>query len=147
MRIKKKSNPKPYSHLNNNFTKVPNTMFKRIPNGNYYKVYVYLCYRYNAKCNYAFPSIRTISADTCLNPSTVQRAIKWLEENKYIIRYRKKETTSEWSNNCYYIRYCEEDEDEVQNKVIDTFEEMLGSEMEEEVEIEEVEEEIDIEEE
>lgn len=144
MKIKKKYKLKYYKNLKGNFTQVANTMFKHIPNGSYYKVYVYLCYRYNPEYEYAFPSIRTISKDTCLNVSTVQRAIKWLKEKKFIHIYTQKETSNGWVNNCYYIRYVEEDREQTQDEVVNTFEQISNYEFEDEIEIEEI---IDVEDE
>lgn len=92
-----------YRGLDGNFTQIANTMFKYIPNGNDFKVYCYLCYRFNRDLDYAFPSLRTISKETCLNVKTVQKSIKWLEGQGLIKRYKK-----EGKNNNYSIQYIEE---------------------------------------
>ena len=45
-----------YKALDGNFTQIANTMFKYIPNGNNFKIYCYLCYRFNRDFDYSFPS-------------------------------------------------------------------------------------------
>lgn len=112
-----------YRGLDGNFTQIANTMFKYIPNGNDFKVYCYLCYRFNRDLDYAFPSLRTISKETCLNVKTVQKSIKWLEEQGLIKRYKKE--GSEWMNNCYFIKYIVEELEEVDldtDEIIEEFE-------------------------
>lgn len=112
-----------YRGLDGNFTQIANTMFKYIPNGNDFKVYCYLCYRFNRDLDYAFPSLRTISKETCLNIKTVQKSIKWLEEQGLIKRYKKE--GSEWMNNCYFIKYIVEELEEVDldtDEIIEEFE-------------------------
>ena len=112
-----------YRGLDGNFTQIANTMFKYIPNGNDFKVYCYLCYRFNRDLDYAFPSLRTISKETCLNVKTVQKSIKWLEEQGLIKRYKKE--GSEWMNNCYFIKYTVEELEEVDldtDEIIEEFE-------------------------
>lgn len=139
--VKKKIKLKPLYVLEGNWTKICNTMFKYIPNGNDFKIYCYLCYRYNEKYQYAFPSLSTIAEDTCLSISTVKRSLKWLEDKKYILRYKQKENNSEWKNNCYYVRYVEEDIQGVQKEIINNFENMMGEEFESTIIAEEVKEE------
>lgn len=112
-----------YRGLDGNFTQIANTMFKYIPNGNDFKVYCYLCYRFNRDLDYAFPSLRTISKETCLNVKTVQKSIKWLEGQGLIKRYKKE--GSEWMNNCYFIKYIVEELEEVDlytDEIIEEFE-------------------------
>ena len=112
-------------------------MFKYIPNGNDFKVYCYLCYRYNNEYQYAFPSLETIAKDTCISKNTVQKSIKWLESQKFIVRYKHKE--SEWMNNCYYVRYVEitkETEMEAQKEIIKNLEDILGDDFQSEVDFE-----------
>ena len=94
-------------------------MFRYIPNGNDFKVYCYLCYRFNRDMDYAFPSLKTISKDTCLSLRTVQKSIKWLEEQRFIKKYKKE--GCEWLNNCYFIKYIVEElveVDEIDEEVI-----------------------------
>lgn len=112
-----------YRGLDGNFTQIANTMFKYIPNGNDFKVYCYLCYRFNRDLDYAFPSLRTISKETCLNVKTVQKSIKWLEGQGLIKRYKKE--GNEWMNNCYFIKYIVEELEEVDldtDEIIEEFE-------------------------
>lgn len=135
-KITGKGKLKPLYALEGNWTKICNTMFKYIPNGNDFKIYCYLCYRYNEKYQYAFPSLKTISNDTCISLTTVKKSVKWLEEKKFIIRYKRQ--GDEWMNNCYYVRYVEEDVDEMQKDIIDTFEGLMGEDFESEISIEEI---------
>ena len=136
-RIKKNYKLKPLYALDGNWTKICNSMFKYIPNGNDFKVYCYLCYRYNNEYQYAFPSLETIANDTCISKNTVQKSIKWLESQKFIVRYKHKE--SDWMNNCYYVRYVEvtkETEIETQKEIIKTLEDILGDDFQSEVDFE-----------
>lgn len=129
--IKGKYKLKPLYVLDSNFTQIANTMFRYIPNGNDFKVYCYLCFRYNRKYQYAFPSLSTIASETCLSLSTVQRSIKWLEQKRFIVRYKK--AGEEWCNNCYYVRYVVEDIDDIQNQAIEKFEQLMGDGFEGEI--------------
>lgn len=137
-KVKSKYKLKPLYSLDSNWTKICNAMFKHIPNGNDFKIYCYLCFRYNKEYQYAFPSLNTISNDTCLSLSTVKRSIKWLEEKKFIVRYKRKDQNSEWMNNCYYIRYVEENIENIQKDIIDNFEEMMDEDFETEIIVEEM---------
>lgn len=111
--IKRKIKRMSYKALDGNFTQIANTMFKYIPNGNNFKIYCYLCYRFNRDFNYSFPSIQTIVKDTKLSKNTVIRGIKWLEEQRFIKKYKKE--GSEWMNNCYFIKYIVEELEEVES--------------------------------
>ena len=111
--IKRKIKRMSYKALDGNFTQIANTMFKYIPNGNNFKIYCYLCYRFNRDFDYSFPSIQTIVKDTGLSKSTVTRGIKWLEEQRFIKKYKKE--GSEWMNNCYFIKYVVEELEEVES--------------------------------
>ena len=117
--LKRKIKRISYRALDGNFTQIANTMFRYIPNGNDFKVYCYLCYRFNRDMDYAFPSLKTISKDTCLSLRTVQKSIKWLEEQRFIKKYKKE--GCEWLNNCYFIKYIVEElveVDEIDEEVI-----------------------------
>lgn len=141
-RIKRKYKIKPLYVLDGNWTKICNTMFKYIPHPYDFKVYCYLCYRYNNEYQYAFPSLSTIAADTCISVKRVQQSIKWLEEQGFIYRYKRVE--NEWQNNCYYVRYVEitdEMRKEEQETIVKTFEELIGDDFEAEIEVERYEEE------
>ena len=134
IKIKNKIKLEPLYSLDKNFTKVCNTMIKYIPNAHAFKVYCYLCYRYNRQYQYAFPSLTTIANETCMNRKTVQRAIKWLEDQKYVVKYKRKD--SEWMNNCYYVRYVVEERiEETQHEIVESLEEIMGDELEKEIEI------------
>ena len=136
--LKIKSNLKlvPYKALDKNWVKLPSTMLKYIDSLPAFKVYCYLCYRYNRDYEYAFPSLSTIAEECGIARSTVQKAVKYLEERRFVVKYKRK--GSEWMNNCYYLRYVvetEEDKIKQQEKIIDTFEELLGEEFETEIEV------------
>ena len=136
-KIKKNYKLKPLYAMDGNWTKICNSMFKYIPNPSDFKVYCYLCYRYNNEYQYAFPSLETIAKDTCISKNTVQKSIKWLESQKFIVRYKHKE--SEWMNNCYYVRYVEitkETEMEAQKEIIKNLEDILGDDFQSEVDFE-----------
>ena len=111
--IKRKIKRMSYKGLDGNFTQIANTMFEHIPNGNNFKIYCYLCYRFNRDFDYSFPSIQTIVKDIGLSKSTVTRGIKWLEEQRFIKKYKKE--GSEWMNNCYFIKYIVEELEEVES--------------------------------
>ena len=111
--IKRKIKRMSYKGLDGNFTQIANTMYSHIPNGNNFKIYCYLCYRFNRDFDYSFPSIQTIVKDTGLSKSTVTRGIKWLEEQRFIKKYKKE--GSEWMNNCYFIKYIVEELEEVES--------------------------------
>jgi DNA-binding transcriptional regulator YhcF (GntR family) len=126
----------PYYALEDDWTKISNSMFRHIDNIYAFKVYCYLCYRYNQKYQYAFPSLETIAEDCSIARSTVQKAIKYLEERRFIVVFKKK--GKQWMNSCYYVRYVvetDEDRRREQKEIIEKFEEMLGEEFEAEVEI------------
>ena len=135
-KIKKNYKLKPLYAMDGNFTQISNDVFK-LTNGYEFKVYCYLCYRYNNEYQYAFPSLETIAKDTCISKNTVQKSIKWLESQKFIVRYKHKE--SEWMNNCYYVRYVEitkETEMEAQKEIIKNLEDILGDDFQSEVDFE-----------
>ena len=137
MRVKNSLKLKPYKAIDIEWTKISNSMIKYIEDVYAFKVYCYLCYRYNKDYDYAFPSLDTISEDCKMARSTVQKAIKYLEERRFIVRYKKK--GKQWMNNCYYIRYVvetEEDRKREQERIVDTIEETLEKELEMELEIE-----------
>ena len=134
-KIKGRYKLKPLYSLDGNFTQIANTMFRYIPNGNDFKVYCYLCFKYNRQYQYAFPSLNTIANETCLSLSTVKRSIKWLESKRFIVRYKRQ--GDEWMNNCYYVRYVEDDIEDIQNQTIEKFEEMMDETFEKEIIIEE----------
>ena len=135
-KIKNKYKLKPLYVLDANFTQIANTMFRYIPNASDFKVYYYLCFRYNRDYQYAFPSLSTISNETCLGLTTIKKSIKWLEKKRFIVRYKKQ--GEEWMNNCYYVRYVVEDVEEVQKEVINKFEEMMDEDFESELIAEEL---------
>ena len=105
-RIKKKYRLMPLYSLDGNWTKVCNTMIFYIPDAYAFKIYVYLCYRYNDQYDYAFPSLNTIAKDTSISKRKVQESIKWLEQKKFIVKigYSKETDTA-----CYRISFVNEE--------------------------------------
>ncbi len=68
-------------------------------------VLMYLANRYNEKEGYAWPSISRISRDTCFSVSTVNRALRSLEQAG-LIAIRKQQLSvdgSEFSNRYYLV--------------------------------------------
>ena len=105
-RIKKKYKLMPLYSLDGNWTKVCNTMIFYIPDAYAFKIYVYLCYRYNDQYDYAFPSLNTIAKDTSISKRKVQESIKWLEQKKFIV---KTGYSKETGANCYEISFMDEE--------------------------------------
>jgi DNA-binding transcriptional regulator YhcF (GntR family) len=94
-----------YSNLEKGFTQIPNDIFRIVESSYQLTVYTYLCYRYNRKYQYAFPSLKTIAEDTHVSVSTVRRVIKELEDLRLIkiLKFDKKNTS--YANNMYYVYY------------------------------------------
>ena len=93
-----------YDNLEGNYTQISNDIYK-LTNGNEFKVYSYLCMRYNKNSQYAFPSIRTIAIDCNMSTKTVQKCITRLEEIKLIKILKFTEKTTARANNMYRIYY------------------------------------------
>ena len=106
---------KPYKELNTKFTQVSNFMRQYITDAYTFKVYFYLCERWNSVNNYAFPSIRNISNECSIGTKKVQSCIKWLIEEKLIVK-KSKEGYDGKKYNIYYINYI--DIDDVMNTII-----------------------------
>ena len=106
---------KPYKELNAKFTQVPNFMRQYITDAYTFKVYFYLCERWNSVNNYAFPSIRNISNECSMGTKKVQSCIKWLIEKKLIVK-KSKEGYDGKTYNIYYINYI--DIDDVMEEII-----------------------------
>ena len=68
-------------------------------------VLMYLANRYNEKEGYAWPSISRIAKDTCFSVSTVNRALRSLEQAGLIAIRKQKlsEDGSEFSNRYYLV--------------------------------------------
>ena len=94
-----------YANLEKGFTQIPNDIFKVVESSYQLTIYTYLCYRYNRKYQYAFPSLKTIADDTHVSISTVRRVIKELEDLRLIkiLKFDKKKTS--YANNMYYVFY------------------------------------------
>ena len=82
----------------------------------------------------SFPSLNTIAKDTNISKRKVQESIKWLEKKRFIVKYKRQ--GDEWMNNCYYVRYVEENKMEDEKKIVDTIEKEIMKEFEKEIEIE-----------
>lgn len=93
-----------YENLEGNYTQISNDAYK-LTNGNEFKIYSYLCMRYNKKYEYAFPSIRTIALDCNMSTKTVQKCISRLEEIKLIKILKFTEKTNQYVNNIYRVYY------------------------------------------
>ena len=106
---------KPYKELNSKFTQVSNFMRQYITDPYTFKVYFYLCERWNSSTNYAFPSIRNISKECSIGTRKVQACIKWLIEERLIVK-KSKEGYDGKTYNIYYINYI--DIDDVMEEII-----------------------------
>ena len=93
-----------YDNLEGNYTQISNDIYK-LTNSSEFKVYSYLCMRYNKNTQYAFPSIRTIAIDCNMSTKTVQKCITRLEEIKLIKIIKFTEKTTAHTNNMYRIYY------------------------------------------
>lgn len=115
---KVKAKLKPYNSLKDSFTQVANTMLFYIADPYTFKIYVYLCMRYNTNYNYAFPSYTTISKDCSISLSKTKECVKWLCENKYIVKAKLKDGEG-YTNNIYYIRYIEIDKTKLEEDLVE----------------------------
>lgn len=120
---------KSYKGLDESFTQVANTMLTHIKDPYAFKIYFYLCMRYNEIYDYAFPSLNTIAKDCQISLKKVKTCIKWLDEKGYIIRAKIKNSEG-YANNIYYIRYVYLDRQAIQKELI------IDREIPEDVEIE-----------
>lgn len=93
-----------YENLEGNYTQISNDVYK-LTNGNEFKIYSYLCMRYNGRYQYAFPSIRIIALDCNMSTKTVQKCIARLEELKLIKILKFTEKTNQYANNMYRVYY------------------------------------------
>ena len=129
--IEKKYKIVSYRKKTDGWTKIYNSSFEYIESLPAFKVYCYLCYRYNEYHNYSFPSMNTIAKDCKISKTTVQKAIKYLEEKKLIKRFKIKEG-NDYYNNCYRIRYAiqieeEQSKEKLMDSMIDDDEEEIVS--------------------
>lgn len=106
---------KPYNALKDNFTQVANTMFDYIDDHYCFRVYFYLCRRYNPNYDYAFPSYATLAKDCKMSLRKAKSCIKWLSDNGYIVK--GKYGSDGYSNNIYYIRYLEVDKSQIEEAI------------------------------
>lgn len=101
--IEKKYKIVSYRKKTDGWTKIYNSSFEYIESLPAFKVYCYLCYRYNEDLGFASVSMSTIAKDCCMSKTTVQKAIKYLDNLKLIKKNTNKET------NEYYIYYLTND--------------------------------------
>ena len=66
-------------------------------------VYMYLQDRMDGQ-RQCWPSIPRIAADLRLSESTVKRALRELERQGYINRYRRKRENGGWTSNLYLLK-------------------------------------------
>ena len=66
-------------------------------------VYMYLQERMDGQ-RQCWPSIPRIAADLRLSESTVKRALRELERQGYINRYRRKRENGGWTSNLYLLK-------------------------------------------
>ena len=120
--VKKKYKIVSYRIKSKGWTRIYNTMFEYIDNSNAFKVYCYLCYRFNEEMNYSFPSLTTISNDCKIARSTVQKAVKYLEDKKLIKKFQIREEDGNYKNNCYRVNYAIEiGKEETTKQLFDLF--------------------------
>ena len=100
---------KPYKELNSKSTQVSNFMRQYITDVYTFKVYFYLCERWNSTTNYTFLSIRNMSKECSISIKKVQDCIKWLIEKKIIVKKSKKGYDGKICN-IYYINYIDIDD-------------------------------------
>ena len=72
--------------------------------------------------NYSFPSLTTISNDCKIARSTVQKAVKYLEDKKLIKKFQIREEDGNYKNNCYRVNYAIEiGKEETTKQLFDLF--------------------------
>ena len=123
-----------YSDVENNYTRIVNSMHEYIPDPYTFSVYFYLCKNFNSKKGYAFPSIRNISDHCHFSEKKVRNCVKWLVENKYISK-KQVNYGSGYKNNIYFIRYL--DIEDIIEEVVNLQEEIDDAYIEIEIEIKE----------
>ena len=116
-KLKRKIKRLPYRTLNGDFTQIANIMCKYIEDPYAFKIYFYLCWRFNRDMDYAFPSLNTIAKDTSISLGKVKKSIKWLEEQRFIKKYKKE--GSDWMNNCYFVKYVVEELEELEEEDVE----------------------------
>lgn len=100
---------KPYKELSSKSTQVSNFMRQYITDPYTFKVYFYLCERWNSSTNYTLLSIRNISKECSISSKKVQSCIKWLIKEKLIVK-KSKEGYDGKIYNIYYINYIDIDD-------------------------------------
>lgn len=129
MARKIKATIKSYRGLDESFTQVANSMLTYIKDPYAFKIYFYLCMRYNNEYDYAFPSLSTMAKDCQMSLKKVKDCIKWLCGKGYIIK-AKIANGEGYTNNIYYIRYIHIDKQKIEREII------VDQDLDEEVEIE-----------
>lgn len=95
-----------------------------------FKIYCYLCSKFDYDLNCSISSLAKISQDCNIARSTVQKAIKYLEDRGFI--QKLKNSNLKEKSNCYKIRYIVKTK---QEKEFETFEEMMGEGFYPEIEV------------
>lgn len=87
--------------INNNFVKLKKSLFTSSLSDAEFRVLGYIISR--SKNGYCFPSIRTIAADLHKSNANVQKCLKSLEQQQYIIKENRKLGTGKNTSNLYVI--------------------------------------------
>ena len=119
---------KGYGKMNKNFTRYSNDIYL-LTTSNEFKVYCYLCDKWNGQLNYAFPSLETIARETGISISTVKRAIKGLEQTGLIKVFKVKD----YCNNSYRIYFPIITKNEIEEQLAEE-EKQMQEEIDREVE-------------
>lgn len=100
-----------YCKLNedNEYYRLPNTAFEYIEDVYAFKVYNYLCSNFDYKRNYVTLSYSDIAENCNMAKSTVQKAMKYLEDRKFVLKIKGEK----YEKNRYYINYVFEEEIEL----------------------------------
>lgn len=101
---------KNYNELNKNesILCLTDTAIKYIKDVYAFKVYCYLCSEFNYDLNCTKTTFETIAEDCSIARSTVQKAIKYLEERGFIVKLQKQNLKQK--SNCYHIKYVIKEE-------------------------------------
>lgn len=108
MARKIKATIKSYRGLDKSFTQVANSMLTYIKDPYAFKIYFYLCMRYNSDYDYAFPSLSTMAKDCQMSLKKVKDCIKGLCSKGYIIK--AKDFSDGVMVNKYKINFVKDDE-------------------------------------
>lgn len=105
VKIEKKYKIIPYRINSDGWTKIYNSSFEYIENPYAFKIYCYLCYKYDIKKGYSSSSLKEIAKNCKIGLTTVKKAIDELKEKKLINILKLKYEESNCLNNCYDMKY------------------------------------------